>query len=117
MDERMTTETGAERIAAERQRQIDKEGYSHRHDDEHTCGELAMAAVCYAAHAASVQVVNKHDGRDPWPWDDEWDRRTHFAPPTFEERIRLLEKSGALLAAEIDRLLRAKVAGDRGSRP
>lgn len=33
-------------IAAERQRQIDAEGFDAAHDDEHTDGELANAAAC-----------------------------------------------------------------------
>lgn len=42
--------TGVDLIAAERKRQIEKEGWTLQHDrDEHTGGELALAACCYAA--------------------------------------------------------------------
>lgn len=40
---------GATRIADERKRQIEKEGWTPNHDDEHEENELAFAAVCYAA--------------------------------------------------------------------
>lgn len=110
---------GAERIAKERQRQIDKEGYSAEHDDDHEADQIAWAAACYAAperiytqetFATSIQFV------DPWPWDDKYDTRPrpsrgNYPEPeraTINQRIRLLEKAGALCAAEIDRLLRAK---------
>ena len=38
---------GTEMIAAERERQIMKEGWTDSHDDEHDDHELGMAAVCY----------------------------------------------------------------------
>ena len=39
---------GIESIAAERQRQIEKEGWTSEHDDCHHDGSLADAAACYA---------------------------------------------------------------------
>ena len=104
------TRTGAERIADERQRQIDKEGYKAEHDDEHTDGSLAWAAVCYAAPEAVYVRRDWATGihfEDPWPWSDEFDKRSD-RKPTMSQRIRLLEKAGALIAAEIDRLLRER---------
>ena len=90
--------TGAERIAAERERQIEKEGWDAIHDDvEHRQGGLVRAAICYAINKArwltrcpSVRVPR-------WPWPG-WDKRKKHS------RIRSLEIAGALLAAEIDRL-------------
>lgn len=86
-------------------------GWSDEHDDKYKNGQLAWAAVCFAA----PERVYRADGggscitfNDPWPcdWDKQrWDSRT-IKRPTRAERIRLLEKSGALIAAEIDRLLR-----------
>jgi hypothetical protein len=88
--------TGAQRIAAERQRQLDAEGYTPRHDDDHDNGELAMAAVCYAA---PEPVFTREDSADwcrfadPWPWQDGDDKRPRDArgvlvEATFTERIR-----------------------------
>ncbi len=106
---------GVERIAAERQCQVDKEDYGKSHDDHHEDGELASAAVCYAAPERVYRMVNNDRFKnfiDPFPWDEEFDKRVYRgtlinnkdAKPA--ERIRMLEKAGALIAAEIDRLLR-----------
>lgn len=88
--------TGADLIAAERQRQMVKEGWTPEHDAEHMSGELAWAAVCYAA-PKSVYVDG---GAEPWPWAKEWDKRDKH------DRQRRLVIAGALIAAEIDRLQR-----------
>lgn len=82
--------TGTELIAAERQRQINAEGWTPEHDAEHDGGELVDAAACYLvprlAHAY-------------WPWSRDWWK------PTPDDRVRELVKAGALIAAEIDRLI------------
>jgi len=85
--------TGIERINAERQRQQDEEGWDINHDAQHKCGELAAAARCYLQRA----------NQDPalpvpavWPWAASW-----WKP---KDRIRNLERAGALYQAEIDRL-------------
>jgi hypothetical protein len=100
---------GAHRIAAERQRQIDKEGWSEGHDSYHKHDELAMAAVCYAMPPSWRE--RKLERISPatywgvfWPFDEEWWK------PVPDNRIRELEKAGALIAAEIDRLLAAQEA-------
>lgn len=86
------TSKGAEMIAAERQRQIEEEGWTPEHDAQHTNGELADAA---AAYALTDQWDNiKHN---VWPWAPQW-----WKP---KDRIRDLVRAGALIAAEIDRLL------------
>lgn len=94
---------GIELIAVERQRQVDDEGWSAEHDADHDCGELAMAAVCYAAVKRVYKCI-MIDGRwkyvDPWPFKPQWDKRHK------DDRIRHLVKAGALIAAEIDRLKR-----------
>jgi hypothetical protein len=112
-----TVPSGAERIATELARQITGEGYDIDHDDHHKDGSLAMAAACYAA---PTRIFERHvfaageTFRDPWPWDQRYDKRPHpndgnvVAPETATraDRIALLTKAGALIAAEIDRLLR-----------
>lgn len=109
---------GVERIAAERQRQIDQEGYSPEHDLEHDNGALAFAAACYAAPQTiyALDAYESNGSSAPWgrvewhePWPKDW-RRTRpedVGPPNqpLHGRIRELEKAGALIAAEIDRLL------------
>jgi hypothetical protein len=106
-------------IAAERQRQITEEGWTPEHDDEHDDESLALAAACFAS--PRQLYVGREMGygevyyRDPWPltWARSWDKRPRDAaegklrPQTKDERLRLLAKAGALIAAEIDRLLRA----------
>ncbi len=89
--------TGIELIADERKRQIEVEGWTAEHDAEHTHGELAQAACCYA------DPYRKADGTPNsswWPtlWSLDWWK------PTPNNRIRELVKAGALIAAEIDRL-------------
>lgn len=115
--------SGSDLIAAERRRQMGAEGWTPEHDDEHSQGELAWAAVCYAA-PKPVRIwakVPKRTGQraeiggeaflpqvrrlvDPWPWDEQWDKRGSH------DRIRALTIAGALIAAEIDRLQRKEPA-------
>lgn len=89
-------ESGADLIAAERQRQIDSEGWTPEHDDGHA-NDLVLAAIAY-----SYEGIRPNHPMAPaiWPWDEEW-----WKPS--EDRIRNLVKAGALIAAEIDRLYRA----------
>lgn len=84
--------SGVEMIANERARQVYREGWTPEHDDTHANGEMAWAAVCYAAP--------KPLENDPWPWSDEWDKRMKH------NRMRQLQIAGALIAAELDRLQR-----------
>lgn len=112
---------GVARIAKERKRQTDKLGWSPEHDDAHDGGELAMAAACYAAPERLYVRQEFADGLtfvDPFPWPGA-DKRPHngnvLKEPTDAQWLRLLEKAGALIAAEIDRLLRKKAALSEGS--
>lgn len=90
---------GVGMIAMERIRQINVERYTSGNDDHYTHGDLAEAAICYAENALkSVQGVQSTYPR-LWPWDAEF-----WKPAT---PVRDLVKAGALIAAEIDRLMRA----------
>lgn len=94
--------TGVKLIEAERQRQIEAEGYSRSHDREHFKEELARAAAVYAMPA---------DYRLKGVWDKSlsdliWPSYWNFKPSP-NDRIRELVKAGALIAAEIDRLMQA----------
>ena len=96
--------SGIERIAAERQRQIEQEGWTPKHDDEHNDESLASAAAAYAIAGVYRSAYGEDTSEPPsdWPWDDSWWK------PLPDNRIRELEKAGALIAAEIDRLERLK---------
>jgi len=110
--------TGIELIAKERKRQINDEGWSAEHDLQHTSNELAMAAACYALDKEEVFVLKSQMGEppeifDPWPWFSKYYRYSDNAPGYIKthdkrdthDRIKKLTISGALIAAELDRLL------------
>jgi hypothetical protein len=99
-------ETGIELIANERRRQIESEGWTPEHDDEHSDNEIAQAARAYISRAISMgryPGISTRSGAAAcpygWPWDEKW-----WKPSP--EPIRNLVKAGALIAAEIDRLQR-----------
>lgn len=101
--------TGADLIATERDRQITAEGWTADHDAEHDCFELSAAARAYTRAAEATTFgpnCATFDGYRPgettpsWPWASEW-----WKPS--DDPIRNLVKAGALIAAEIDRLLLA----------
>ena len=86
---------GAELITIERARQIEEEGWSANHDDLQMRGQLSRAAACYI-FARNPEFIEKY-----WPFLEGW-----WKPS--DDGIRNLIKAGALIAAEIDRLLRLK---------
>ena len=102
--------TGIKLIAEERQRQIDVECWTSEHDDQYKKDFLALAAASYALPSYSRPhnqfVLKLNDFQSSfvvpltWPFDDLWWK------PTPMNRIRELQKAGALIAAEIDRLQR-----------
>ena len=105
---------GIERIAAERRRQIEKEGWSAEHDEQHEGGELAAVAALYAL--AGVDKLHGDTGLDLWgqlwpeSWAESWwkpgeDAETDGMCISDDDAMRCLEKAGALIAAEIDRRL------------
>jgi hypothetical protein len=85
---------GAEMIVAERQRQIDVEGWTAEHDAAHDGNDLACAALCYLVEA--YVPVGSGVLPEPWPW-----AATDWKPA--EDPVRNLVKAGALISAEIDR--------------
>lgn len=78
---------GAALIATERARQIEAEGYTLERDDQYDDAELIHAALWYLGHGS---------------WPEGWSPRRQAEDP-----VERLTKAGALLAAEIDRRLRA----------
>ena len=95
------TYDGAARIAAERRRQIEEEGFRPEIDEQYIFGQLVAGGISYAG--AAFNLIH-HDEQanatqpESWPWDEAW-----WKPSP--DPIRNLEKAGALIAAEIDRLL------------
>lgn len=104
-------------VLAERKRQIESEGWKTERDDVYDTGEMALAAACYAAHSASCAAikaphtvpgvfVRTRSAQDfvgeMWPWSDDW-----WKPSGHR---RNLEKAGALVLAEIERIDRAALA-------
>ena len=99
---------GVQDVAAERARQIEKEGWDEEHDDaEHADGTaLARAAIAYARHYVERKLVIEDHGvaayqaEDPafygWPWERMW-----WKP---KDPRRDLVRAAALLIAEIDLL-------------
>lgn len=104
-----------EEIAAERKRQIEAEGWTVEHDDDHDRGELARAAACYAWAGAEPHQFHRErvtyalvdsyvsdDGmpiKRMWPWARAW-----WKP---KDRRRDLIRAGALIVAAIERLDRS----------
>jgi hypothetical protein len=87
--------SGVERIAAERQRQVDAEGWTPEHDDRHDRMELRAAAFGYLGAVRCDQAVPMG-----WPFEPE-------AWKPSDDSVRNLARAGALIAAEIDRILRS----------
>lgn len=101
---------GIKAIAAERQRQVDKEGWTPAHDADHNECELAFAGAVYALSGAADSHL-KNDARQAairelWPFTNHWFKATGGRED--------LVKAGALIAAEIDRLDRAALDGEDG---
>jgi hypothetical protein len=83
-------------ISLERDRQISVEGWTSDHDDDHSAGELAVAASCYANPApfgVRPAAVAPPLG---WPWE-----ASRWKPK--DSRSNLV-RAAALLVAEIERL-------------
>lgn len=106
--------SGVDLIAAERQRQVEAEGWTAEHDQGHTLGELAVAGACYAllARWGDATVLGRPLLRSIlWPWDAEWFKPAEYPDPPYDKNVHRdkhvkdLVRAGALIAAEIDRLL------------
>ncbi len=97
------TKSVVEEVAAERQRQIDAEGWSPEHDDMHSIGDLAKAASVYADgastdgnHKAALAIAGRGAMPSNWPWDPQ-----SYKP---KSKRRDLVRAAALIIAEIERL-------------
>lgn len=102
--------SGLEDVIAERRRQINEEGWSADHDDQHDKGEMALAAASYAYTSTLVNSeIEAHKNalwgspsgvfsviRHLWRWEPRW-----FKP---QNKRSDLVRAGALILAEIDRI-------------
>lgn len=109
--------TGLELIAKERARQVVEEGFDAAHDAKYKHLELVRAGVSYAC----VPVI-RGEGREQnipaerveeeiaiipeevWPWDVKW-----WKPGTDKQ---CLIKAGALIAAQLDKLIAEEEHGE-----
>lgn len=87
-------------VARERDRQVGMEGWTTDHDDQHTCGEMAQAAACYAYPAPWGARPEAAPPPQMWPWSITW-----WKP---KDRRRNLIRAAALIVAEIERMDRAE---------
>jgi hypothetical protein len=84
-------------VLAERKRQVSAEGWSPADDDGYIPGVLSAAAGCYASQAYGGKQLPEF-----WPWTAAW-----WKPS--EDPRRNLEKAGALILAEMERIDRAAI--------
>jgi len=97
-------------ISQERYRQIVELKYDEDHDAQWESGELAMAAAVYAICASFVVSELEEDELQKvtgllWPMQWEYDVLDSLDTENLDDCIEALIQSGALIAAEIDRLL------------
>lgn len=97
-------------VIAERDRQVNVEGWSAEHDDHHVRGKLVAAAVCYVLSQCGrltmgmlVDVVNRI-----WPFEVKWLAKGH-------DKRRSLVIAASLLVAEIERVDRASATTAKGN--
>ncbi|EPX3567581.1 hypothetical protein ACWY5J_003800 [Pseudomonas aeruginosa] len=91
-------------VQAERRRQVEAEGWTPEHDDQHADGQMAVAAGYYALACGFPHERDIALGHVPqyWPWDARW-----WKPKDARSN---LVRSCALALAEIERLDRACIS-------
>lgn len=101
-DDPVQVTNAAADVLAERRRQIEDEGWTPEHDDQHMQGQMALAAGNYALCAGFASKWNGGDttlckpAPQGWPWPRAWWKPTNSR--------RDLVKAAALILAEIERL-------------
>ncbi|MDY1184946.1 hypothetical protein ACM8BA_05160 [Pseudomonas aeruginosa] len=86
-------------VQAERRRQVEAEGWTPEHDDEHADGQMSQAAGCYALHAGGIGT-DWPDGRQNgsalfWPWDKDWWKPTTPRCDLVKAEIERLDRATA----------------------
>ncbi|ARO22892.1 hypothetical protein TAL182_CH01079 [Rhizobium sp. TAL182] len=100
-------------VAAERLRQVEAEGWTPAHDDQHTDASMALAAGSYCESAARPTILAKKPGSAfavPKLWPQSWSRDWWKPKSPREDLVR----AGALIIAEIERLDRATATEGNG---
>lgn len=106
--------SGADRIAAERRRQIEVEGWKPEDDTGYVEGQLLRAAEVYT-RVARLGYVYAFWHKD-WPWDASWFKPGKLDGGRWEvDADRCLAKAGALIAADMDRRTADFNAADAGA--
>jgi hypothetical protein len=85
-------------VLAERIRQVDVKGYDTANDDLHADGQMALAAASYALYASDSALTAAR----LWPFDR--------SPAAGLSSRSYLERAGAFILAEIERLDRIEAA-------
>lgn len=92
-------------VKAERQKQINKHGYTPEHDDEHTDGSIADAGACYGANSDNLWAFGEYGQtglKEVWAWDYE------FFKKEDHDRKQQLIIGAAFYMAEYERIVRAE---------
>jgi hypothetical protein len=97
---------GARRIVAERSRQIVEEGWTPEHDDQHQWGELAKEAASLAVYGTDAYVVDPDGDHGSLDVHDAAGDLWGLQKKHGMDAPRALEIAGALIVAELDRVLR-----------
>lgn len=95
-------------IIQERFRQESEEGYTAKHDAEHSGGHLLLLACAYALNKydnASLEVASVQ-----LKISAAWKEHSGEAPKYFD-KVKDLKRAGALIAAELDRVLAEEGGG------
>lgn len=99
------TASSIERVAAERQRQIEMEGFDAKHDARHTVADLLQMAGCYFDLAGKLAgSVHRQEGHhDPQEVPSRWIVESFGPWKPAGTTERNLEKGGASVIAAFDR--------------
>lgn len=92
--------SGVDLIQSERDRQLKE--WTYAHDREHKEGELLRAAAALLMLELGDQVA----AANLWPWEKDRLLKEAQRPNTHATHLRRLQKSGALVAADLDRRIR-----------
>lgn len=107
--------SAAERdVLKERRRQVEAEGWTPEHDDQHTDASMALAAGSYCESAARPTILARKPGAAfaiPKLWPQSWSRDWWKPKSPREDLVR----AAALIIAEIERIDRAALATTGGS--